>query len=94
VSQVEVDGTIALLMGRIAVLEELVRWLSLGYDVNEPVFAGADGQGSANGQPLGSAPQLHTLWHQVVGREHVEPAVDRQMISCPTCGHWHPEVTL
>lgn len=85
------DATTALLMGRIAVLEELVRWLSLTYGDNEPIFAGADGYGTRDGLPLGSAPQMHTLWHQVVGRVHTEgPTENSRWSQCPECGHWAP----
>jgi hypothetical protein len=84
----EVDATTALLMGRIAVLEELVRWLSLPFGENEPVFAGADGQGTLDGRPLGQAPQMHELWHQVTGREHVDPTVERRYFKA-CCGHFH-----
>jgi len=103
----EVDATVALLMGRITVLEELVRWLSLPYGDGEPVFAGAvalpvgDGRGNMlgysvygtpDGQQSAQAAVMHTLWHQVVGREHVDPVADRVMIQCEACGLWHGEV--
>lgn len=79
----------AFLMGRIAVLEELARWLSLPYGDNEPVFSGADGQRTLDGIPAGNAAQLHTLWHQVVGREHTDgPRQDSRWDQCDHCGHW------
>lgn len=105
-STAEVDITTALLVGRITVLEELVRWLSLPLGDNEPVFAGADGRATANGQPLGHAPQMHTLWHQVMGTEHEEPEVvmvwdqaggmmspvdTRAWVQCECCKRWNVE---
>ena len=104
-SETTVDVTTALLVGRIAVMEELIRWLSLPFGDNEPVFAGADGRASVNGQPLGHAAQMHTLWHQVMGTQHVEPEVyitvnadgtptpvdSRTWVQCPTCNGWHVE---
>lgn len=84
-----VDATVASLMGRLVVLEELVRWLSLPYGVNEPVFAGADGQGLVNGTPAGQAGQMHTLWHQVTGTDHTDgPRDDTRWEQCPACKQW------
>ena len=102
----DVDATTALLMGRITVLEELVRWLSLTWGDNEPVFAGATPYGvdvggatvpvygTVDGQQSGHAAMLHTLWHQVTEREHLDPGVDRAMIQCHECGLWHGEVRI
>jgi hypothetical protein len=84
-----VDDTIATLMGRLVNLEELVRWLSLAYGENEPVFSGADGYGTQNGLPLGSAPQMHTLWHQVTGTVHADGTWDdKTRTQCDHCGQW------
>jgi hypothetical protein len=85
-----VDRTVALLMGRIDVLEQLVRWLSLPLGDNEPIFAGATGEGTLNGLPLGAAPQLHALWHQVTDRDHDAEgeSLARTWAKCETCGMW------
>lgn len=85
-----VDDTTAVLMGRIIILEELARWLSLTFlPENEPIFAGATGEGTMNGQPLGQAPQLHALWHQVTGTAHTDgPRSDAVWVPCPECGHY------
>ena len=104
-SVIPVDVTTALLVGRLTMQEELIRWLSLPLGDNEPVFAGADGRATVNGQPLGHAEQMHRLWHQVMGTEHIEPDTllvlnplgepvpldTRSLVQCPCCKRWNIE---
>lgn len=68
-------------------LEALVRWLALPYGGMEPIFAGADGWGTADGQPLPGAVELRDTYRQVLGEG--EPVEGVERVRCEACGLWH-----
>jgi hypothetical protein len=71
---------------RQASLEDLVRWLSLGFgDETEPIFA----VGSHVNEPLGASvnESMRDLWREVMGRSG-EP-MSGEWEQCAYCGTWH-----
>lgn len=69
-------------------LEGLIRHLARPYGENEPVFAGADGLGTADGQPLEGARRMRELYREVVPGEHRPADAGARWERCPTCEAW------
>lgn len=68
-------------------LEALVRHLALPYGDNEPVFAGADGAGTRDGEPLEAARRLRELYLELVPAK-LPAGTDLAWTHCPACGQW------
>jgi hypothetical protein len=66
---------------RIWDLEDLVRWLSLPYGENRPLFALADWEG----KPLDDGKRLEETYLSVVGERSEPPRVGVAWTRCPTC---------
>ena len=85
-SEVSVD-VLSRALWRQTELEELVRHLALPYGDNEPVFAGADGRGTWDGEPLETARRLRELFRELVPGK-VPAGVDQAWTQCAACGQW------
>ncbi len=87
-AQLRFAGAMLQLAGeRQALLEALVRHLALTYGDNEPVFAGADGRGTVDGQPLELAARLRDLYRDLVPGK-VPAGAELAWVECSACGQW------